>query len=249
MDRPFEAVMRAGLWRFAGVELHDADSRLRIDGRDQVLDRSSHEILRYLLDRAGEVVTKDELLEAGWPGRLVSENSLAKSVSRLRQALGADAAALRAVHGYGYRLGAVVAWQPVPDVRTSAQPHEAMHLHEGDRVPHRPGLRLEKRLGEGSAGVSFLARDERGGARVVKFATSEGGLRGIKREIAITRYIRAVKPDLSDVAPVSDWNLAQPPFFLERDYFPDGHLAEWAAARGGLAALPLAERIALLATL
>jgi TolB-like protein/tetratricopeptide (TPR) repeat protein len=53
----------------------------------------------------GEVVLKAQLLEAGWPGRVVSENSLAKAIGRLRQALGdPDGEVLATVHGYGYRL-------------------------------------------------------------------------------------------------------------------------------------------------
>src|SRR5688572_25048821 len=162
MDRPFEAVMRAGLWRFAGVELHDADSRLRVDGREQVLDRSSHEILRYLLDRAGEVVTKDELLEAGWPGRLVAENSLAKAVSRLRLALGEQGSAIRAVHGYGYRLVAAVEFQALPDGSIANEPRELAQLREGDPLPLQPGWRIGRRLGEGSTGIIHLAQTEQG---------------------------------------------------------------------------------------
>src|SRR3546814_9490981 len=52
------------------------------------------------------LVRSDRLLEAGWPGRVVHENSLAKAIGRLRKALGADGEALETVHGYGYRLAA-----------------------------------------------------------------------------------------------------------------------------------------------
>ena len=237
--------MRSGLWRFAGVELHDADSRLRVDGQDQLLDRSSHEILRYLLDRAGEVVTKDELLEAGWPGRMVSENSLAKAVSRLRLALGEQGSAIRAVHGYGYRLVAAVDFQALSEVSIANGSRVVVQLREGDPLPLRPGWRIGRRLGEGSTGIIHLAQTEQGETRAVKVATSEGGLRGLKREIALTRYIREVKPDLEDVAQVIDWNLSQPPFFLELPHFADGHLGHWAGTRGGLAMLDLQARISL----
>jgi non-specific serine/threonine protein kinase len=54
--------------------------------------------------RAGQVLGKDDLLDAAWPGRVVSENSLAKATSRLRRDLGDDAGApLQSVQGYGYR--------------------------------------------------------------------------------------------------------------------------------------------------
>lgn len=237
--------MRAGLWRFAGVELHDADSRLRVGDRDQVLDRSSHGILRYLLERAGEVVTKDELLEAGWPGRVVSENSLAKAVSRLRVALGEQGGAIRAVHGYGYRLVAAVEFRALAEGGPADSPGDTERLREGDPLPLRPGWRIGRRLGEGSTGVIHLAQTEQGQTRAVKVATGEIGLRGLKREIALTRYIREVKPDLGYVAQVLDWNLSQPPFFLELPYFADGHLGQWAGTRGGLATLDLKARISL----
>jgi non-specific serine/threonine protein kinase len=240
---------QAGTWRFGATVLDEQLAELRVGGLRMDLDRSSYDVLLTLLRHAGEVVTKDELLEAGWPGRVVSENSLAKAVSRLRQALGADAETLRSVHGYGYRLAAAVKFQALPDGGAPAQALDPSHLHPGDPLPHRPGWRLDRRLGQGSAGVIYLARGPAGEERAVKVAGNELGLRSLKREIALTRYIRAVKPDLASVAPVLDWNLSQPPFFLERPYFAHGDLAEWAAARGGLGCLDLVARLALCADL
>ena len=106
------STLRAGSWRFGAAELDAQVAALRVDGAAVDLDRSSYDVLLALLRHAGEVVTKDELLEAGWPGRVVSENSLAKAVGRLRQALGADGRAIRAVHGYGYRLATAVDYRP-----------------------------------------------------------------------------------------------------------------------------------------
>lgn len=237
---------QAGIWRFGAAVLDEQRAALSVAGTLVELDRSSYDVLLALLRHAGEVVTKEELLEAGWPGRVVSENSLAKAVSRLRQALGPDGEAVRVVHGYGYRLGAAVTHQAVPGERAEPRGHV---LHEGDPLPHRPGWRLAARLGQGSVGVTFLARSEDGEERAVKLATGEAGLRGLKREISLARYIRAVRNDVPDVARVLDWNLSQPPFFLERTYFPHGHLGEWAADRGGLAAMPLPGRVALCAQL
>lgn len=241
-------VPQPGSWRFGRAVLDEQVAALQVDGTSVALDRSSYDVLLALLRHAGEVVTKDELLEAGWPGRVVSENSLAKAVSRLRQALGEDGDAIRVVHGYGYRLAAAVGFTPL-DGERAALPHGAERLREGDPLPYRPGWRLVRRLGHGSVGVTFLARSGNGEERAVKVADSEAGLRGLKREISLARYIRAVRDDLPDVARVLDWNLTQPPFFLERTYFAQGHLAEWAAERGGLATLSRAERVALCAQL
>ncbi|WP_162247654.1 winged helix-turn-helix domain-containing protein [Lysobacter sp. Root494] len=246
--------LQPGLWRFGTVLLDEQVAALRVGDVPVDLDRSSYDVLLALLRHAGEVVTKDELLEAGWPGRVVSENSLAKAISRLRQALGEDGDLIRVVHGYGYRLAAAVSCQPVADDRAPAHPHEASRLHEGDPVPHRQGWRLVRRLGEGSSGVIFLARsggDEEhpGEERAIKFATSEAGLRSLKREVSLARYIRAVKADVPDVASVIGWNLSRPPFFLELPHFAAGHLADWAHAANGLSSLPVNARITLCAQL
>lgn len=90
--------------RFGQVEFGGLHGRLRVAGRDVKLDRASRAVLAVLVDHAGQDVSKDRLLEAGWPGRLVDENSLAKAISRLRQALGDAGDALETVHGHGYRL-------------------------------------------------------------------------------------------------------------------------------------------------
>ncbi|OBV12411.1 Serine/threonine protein kinase [Erythrobacter dokdonensis DSW-74] len=71
----------------------------------QQLDRSAGAILHALTSSAGQAVSKDILLEAGWPGRITHENSLAKAISRIRAALAAhEGYVLTAVYGQGYKL-------------------------------------------------------------------------------------------------------------------------------------------------
>ena len=59
---------RRRLWRFAGAEFDEASWTLRIDGQPVPLEGKPLEVLHELLLRAGEVVTKDEILDAVWPG-------------------------------------------------------------------------------------------------------------------------------------------------------------------------------------
>nr|WP_166176742.1 winged helix-turn-helix domain-containing protein [Altererythrobacter segetis] len=113
--------------RFGVVEFDPAQRRLTVKGRPVELDRSSAAILSILVGEAPGEVGKDRLLEAGWPGRLVHENSLAKAISRLRQALGADGEALETVHGYGYRLAANV------ETGAATTPQHAAHLRKPAR--------------------------------------------------------------------------------------------------------------------
>src|SRR5438034_10220181 len=51
------------------------------------------DLLFHLLDHAGALVTKEDLLEALWPGANVTDNALSQAVSDLRHALDDDAGA------------------------------------------------------------------------------------------------------------------------------------------------------------
>jgi DNA-binding winged helix-turn-helix (wHTH) protein len=69
------------------------------------------DLLLHLLDHAGELVTKEDLLDALWPDANVTDNALTQAVSELRQALGDEAAApeyIKTVARRGYRFVAPV---------------------------------------------------------------------------------------------------------------------------------------------
>ena len=125
-------------WHFAGVELDEREQRLTVRGVVVPLDRSGYDLLLCLVQRAGDVVSKDELLRVGWPGRVVTENSLAKAIGRLRQAIDdADGERLRVVHGYGYRLVADVRAATTSD--SSPLPHEGVLPDSAAAIPVRTG--------------------------------------------------------------------------------------------------------------
>ena len=83
----------------------------RIDGPQGAVELSARafDLLCVLLDRPGEVVSKDALFNAVWPGAVVEENTLQVHVSALRKALGAGMIAT--IHGRGYRYAGP---RPVP---------------------------------------------------------------------------------------------------------------------------------------
>ncbi len=88
------------------------DSReLFRDGRNQEVPQRALALLDLLVERAGELVSKEEMFEAGWPGTHVTASSLTEAMSRLRGALGDDAQRPRYVEtlaGRGYRFIAPV---------------------------------------------------------------------------------------------------------------------------------------------
>ena len=69
------------------------------------------ETLVYLVEHAGQTVSKDDLLRAVWPDTVVEENNLTQNISALRKALGEKAGEHRfivTVPGRGYRFVAAV---------------------------------------------------------------------------------------------------------------------------------------------
>src|SRR5947207_1228949 len=83
------------------------------------------DLLFYLLDHAGSLVTKEELLEAQWPDANVPENAHSKAVSELRHALGDEPAApsfIKTVARRGYRFIAPVEAAERAPARDSAPP-------------------------------------------------------------------------------------------------------------------------------
>jgi len=64
-------------------------------------------VLAHLVEHAGQLVTKQQLLEAVWPGTFVTDAVLKDSIRQLRDALGDDAESPRFIetaHRRGYRF-------------------------------------------------------------------------------------------------------------------------------------------------
>src|SRR5215472_8519574 len=95
----------SAVWAFGRAELDDHRHELRVDGRAVALESKPYALLRLLVQRAGETLSKDELIDTVWSGRVVTEGVLAKCVTKLRSALGDEQQdVIKTVHGYGYRL-------------------------------------------------------------------------------------------------------------------------------------------------
>lgn len=162
---PSSAVEPATLvgWRVGTLEVDRLRSRVLRGARPVALDVRDLTLLLFLVEHAGKVAGKDDLLRVGWPGRVVSENSLAKAIGKLRVALGDEGALIRAVHGYGYRLDAEV--EPIMrGLGAPAQAPVAAPASVGDTPLHmtvrswrRWALVLLLALVAGWASLSLLA--------------------------------------------------------------------------------------------
>ncbi len=92
----------------------------RLDGAEIVLRPKTAQVLLHLAERAGEVVARDHLMEAVWPGIYVTENGLTQCVAEIRRALGADEALLRTLLRRGYVLEAEVEAEPARSANPAA---------------------------------------------------------------------------------------------------------------------------------
>src|SRR5438067_11884492 len=101
----------ADAFRFGPFELDAARGRLYRDAAPVALSRPQADILLALVSHAGEVVSRDSLIEIGWPDVHVSPNTVDQSMSRLRRTLGVQANAepfIATATGAGYRFIAPV---------------------------------------------------------------------------------------------------------------------------------------------
>lgn len=78
-------------WYFGHFVVWEAQRRLERSGEVLRLGTRSFDLLLQLIKRAGEVVSKDELLSAVWAGVVVEEASVRVHMSTLRKALGEPA--------------------------------------------------------------------------------------------------------------------------------------------------------------
>lgn len=73
------------------------------DDRLVHLRPQSYEVLKYLVENKGRLISKDQLIEEVWQGRAVTDGSLGKCIEEVREALGENARLyVRNVRGRGY---------------------------------------------------------------------------------------------------------------------------------------------------
>ena len=222
-------------------ELHRAGAIIELEPRPL-------EVLAELLRHPGELVTKTELMDVVWAGRVVTESALARSVSKLRSALDEPTQRLIVnVHGYGYRYaGEVTRVEAAADANRDRADAPPAAPRAGDRPPLRPHWRLVRAL-DARSSVWLAENDKTGEKRVYKFALSAAEAVDLRREIAIHRLLKRALGERADIATMIDFNLTTPPPFIETAYCDLGNLEAWYRSEGGLESIPIERRLALIA--
>jgi Tol biopolymer transport system component/DNA-binding winged helix-turn-helix (wHTH) protein len=92
---------------FADFELDGARRRLFKQGEAVALNSRTFDLLLVLVERRGEILSKDELLEIVWKGQFVEEGNLTVHISNLRKLLGEkkdEHQFIVTIPGRGYRF-------------------------------------------------------------------------------------------------------------------------------------------------
>ena len=111
-----DALAAADIFLFQGLRLDRRGGVLF--GRDQqgvfapiAIGRRALDILGVMVERPGDLISRDDIIEAVWPGRTVEDSNLNVQVAALRRILDdgrADGSCIQTVSGRGYRFVAPV---------------------------------------------------------------------------------------------------------------------------------------------
>jgi len=140
------------VYEFGAFRLEVGERRLLCDGQPVQLRSKVFDTLQTLVEHAGRLLTKDELMQRIWPDSVVEENNLNHNISVLRAALGERATGQRwieTVPRVGYRFvadvrrsGAAVPAhgpapaQPVAPARTMRQVIRFCTATDGTRIAY-----------------------------------------------------------------------------------------------------------------
>ena len=114
-----------------GLELDTLQFELRRDEQRVPLEPQAFDVLLYLVSHRDRVVPKDELMDAIWGNRFVTESAVTSRIKQARKAVGDDGQRqrlIRTVHGRGYRFVAPVQVREARDGQRPTIPTQRKEL-------------------------------------------------------------------------------------------------------------------------
>lgn len=173
----------ASQWTFGPFRLDPTNRCLWHGGSTMALKPKALAVLQYLVEHAGQLVTKTDLLDAIWPETAVSDGVLKVCIAELRKALGDRVQTpqyIATAHRYGYRFVAPVAQtEAAEDGRTAPPPagprppsSPPAPSEEAPQLPVRPLVERDAALAQLHTAWAQACQ----GQRQVVFVTGEAGI-------------------------------------------------------------------------
>jgi DNA-binding winged helix-turn-helix (wHTH) protein len=234
-------------YEFGEFRLEPAQRRLSRGGDAVALPPKTYDVLVALVRRAGQLVTKRELLDAVWPDAFVEEGILAVHVSGLRKALDEDAIETVARAGYRFRA-AVRRWNGEPAAARAAEPGAYEQFGRGRfhllaasmfEIPKavaafRAAAEIDPQYAPAHAGLA-LARCAEASYRMAPPAEAYPEARAAAlRALALDGASADAQLALGTVMLFAEWNWKGAECSLERALKLDPHLSEAWLAYGQL---------------
>ena len=145
------------IYKFGSIELDLAKVELRDDGESRPVEPQVFALIAYLAEHRDRMVSRDELFEKLWEGRVVSDSALASRIKSARRVLGDDGqkqAIIKTVHGKGLRFVADVQVRHAEVVvipTTSSKEPDKIAPEPGPDIMPRPSIAV---LPFGSTGAA-----------------------------------------------------------------------------------------------
>src|SRR5215472_4560608 len=159
---------------FNSFRLDVANASVRKGKQAIPLTPKSFNVLQYLVERAGQLVTKDDLWRAVWPNVTVTDGALTVCVREIRKALGDEAKTPRyieTVHRLGYRFIAPVSTPQVRQSKSVASNEQSLPLASFS-PPNSRFVGREREL----ARLRHYFEKTLHGERQIVFVTGESGI-------------------------------------------------------------------------
>lgn len=186
----------------------DLDARDLVDlktSERQALSLAELEVLKCLVSHVGEVVSKEQLNAAGWPGRVVAPSSLTQCMSSLRKKLVVQTdIELKNIPRYGYSLCIVELVEASPAKATNVKPLSHQPLADNcdrasttaDSIKNQNKLKLFKPMLYRIAAISVVVT-------LIAGLHFSGGLKVIVNHLSIL-----AEPEVASIT-VNPFSLAQ----------------------------------------
>ncbi|SMY35543.1 DNA-binding transcriptional activator CadC [Photobacterium malacitanum] len=98
------------------------------------LSASETKILQFLIDNSGEIISREKLLEIGWPDKVVVPNSLNVAIANLRKAFKSKNEIIITIKGAGFTIAnnTFIQQQFQPEVVIDNEQHSSEQLQPTD---------------------------------------------------------------------------------------------------------------------